>query len=327
MNAAAAHRAHQAPASPEYVIVNDGAPVESISTGQRAAQIGKIAAIAAVPLVLGVVVGQISSSAKVYNATIEDAAAVRDDVRLIGRGLVSVQNTLLVGKERGPGGSAYLPLDEALVKELDEVEVVQPNPEVAFRSYLYELEPNLVSQVFSFYTDTQKFYQDLAEHVRRSRADLRLLQHSEDELKELSMFSYGAYVQLPDDENATGPAALPRIELVEIGQPICEGGRPAASCAGPPRGFQYRRDPQGPWGQMELAAQGQVAQRNLMLLRENALLRSFVAGPEATLASHAYLQRLGQLEERLAELIDRRGSIEDRLTAWANESKRFTFFL
>ncbi len=326
MNAAAASRAQQQPASPEFVIVNDGQPVESVETSKRMLQIGKIAGIALVPLVFGVVVGQISSSAKSYNHTIDDALRVRDDVRVVGRGLVDVQTALFVGKERGPGGNAYLPHDEDLVNELDQLEVVEPNPEVAYRSYLYELEPQLVSQVFSFYTDTQKLYEDLSDHVRQSRNDARLLQHAEDELSELTQFSYGAYVQLPEDD-AAGPEALPRIEVVEIGQPVCEDGRPRPACPGAPRGFQYRPDPSGPWGQMELAGPGGIEDRNLMLLRENPMLRSFVAGPEESLASHAYLQRLADLEERIEDLIERRGIIEDRLTAWGNQSKRFTFFL
>ena len=328
MNAMAANRTQHQPASQDYVIVNDGQPVESVGGSARAIQIGKIAAIVAVPLVFGVVVGQISSSAKVYNRTIDDAERIRDDVRQIRSGLDSVQNTLLIGKERGPGGNAFLPNDTDLVDELDQIDAVQPNPDVAYRSFLYELEPQLVSQVFSFYNETQQFYQDLEDHVRRSRNDGRLLAHSESELKELSAFSYGAYVQLPE-EGATGPAALPRIELVELGQPVCENGRPQPACQGAPRGFQYRPDPSGPWGQMELgSAEGQqVKERNLFLLRENAMLSSFVAGPEETFAAQSYLARLGDLEERLADLMDRRRHIEDRLNAWANESKRFTFFL
>lgn len=328
MNAVASRGQQQQAASPEYIVVNDGQPVESVERSARFVTIGKIAAIAAVPLVLGVVVGQISSSAKVYNRSIEDAAAIRDDVRTIGRGLVSVQNALLVGKDRGPEGS-FLPHDEELVEELDQLDTVKPNPDVAYRSYLYELEPQLVKEVFSFYNETQLFYEDLETHIERSRNDAKLLEKSESELGDVTPFSYGAYVEIPDQEEASGPEALPRVEVVELGQPVCEDGRPRPACQGAPQGFQYRPDPSGPWGQMDLGMpQGEkVGEENLFLMEQNALFDSFVAGAEETLAANAYLQRLSELEETLNDLTERRSLIEDQLTAWANESNRFTFFL
>ncbi len=325
MNAMARGQAeHQAPPSTEYVVVHDNQQAEPVSQGKRATRIGILAAIAIVPLIIGVVVGQISTNANAYNQSIQDAELVQDDLRTIGRGLESVYNVLLVGK-RGPGDT-FLPHDEDLVDELDAVEAVRPNPEVVYNSYLFELEPRVVEDLFAFYTETRVFYDDLENHIRRSRNDADLLERSDSELADITHLSYGVFVEIP--ENGSGPEALPHAEVVELGNPVCEGASPGSPCA-TPDAFQYRPDPSGPWGQMDISdpADPQVAEREIFLLDQNPLFEGLVAGSEERLATQAYLNRLADLEEKIEDLMERRSRVQELIGSWANESPRFTFFL
>src|SRR5205823_13310737 len=92
MNAMAQQGAMQR--APEIVIVHDGKPVESVSTGKRGAAIAKWAAIALVPLIIGWQLGAIGKSAAVYNDGIADAAELQKNVKKVNREVTQLQNDL-----------------------------------------------------------------------------------------------------------------------------------------------------------------------------------------------------------------------------------------
>lgn len=331
MNALAAQGARTAVAAPQIVVVNDG-NVENVGKKSATARWGKLAAVALVPLGMGVAIGQISSSAKLYNRTIDDAAAIRTDLTRLGKGLVGLQNVLLTAKERGGGGEGggFKLNDKQLLQDLESLEMPAPDIQVVFSSMVYELEDSLVQGVLSFYTDLDQLYSDVKAHVARSKADAKTLDQSIEGMKQLTPFRYAAYVDAP--AAAGGEAAknsLPMAHLVELGAPLCADGKPnPQGCGGPPKGFLYRPDSTGPWGPKELAqAGGEVAEKKLVLLNTTAVLESFLKGAAGSVAEIDYRKRLRDIDARVEDLVERRKNLENRLNSHANSGKRFTFFL
>ncbi|HET6610799.1 MAG TPA: hypothetical protein VFG83_02370 [Kofleriaceae bacterium] len=322
MNALAAHGT--ATRGPEIVVVNDGKPVENVEQKSKAARYGKIAAILLLPLILGMVVGEMSSSAKAYNQTIDDAARLKGDVDGIKSGLSEVQNQFLIARQRGPGGRTFLPNDEKLTTALASLDVSRPAPERVYRAFLNKLPKGAASKVYAFYTKSARFYEDLDAHVKQSKVDGKAIAAAKDKMAKMS--PYGAYVTLPAAEDAAN-GAKPSIVLVELGQPVCEDRRQKPPCT--PAGFNYRKEPTGPWGTMDIAApqSGQIASDKLLPIKGNAIFTALLSGSDATVAQAAYMARVGDLAKQLDELIKLGNEVEKILKAEASEGKRFTFFM
>jgi hypothetical protein len=101
MNAMAAHGAAQR--APEIVIVHDGKPVESVSASTRMATLGKYAAIALVPFILGIAIRGISKDAAAYNDGINGAKVLIGEVKSIKKNLNEVKVKLEADNIRKAG--------------------------------------------------------------------------------------------------------------------------------------------------------------------------------------------------------------------------------
>src|SRR5262249_15134293 len=122
MNAIAAHGA--ARAAPEFVIVNDGKPVEQVHKGfnwRRALTILGVLVI----LFLGFILGGINYERKEVGSTIHAAGALRDEIHKVGTNLQSLQNSLFAAKDRA-GGKGYQLYDAQLLDDLGKVDLGIP---------------------------------------------------------------------------------------------------------------------------------------------------------------------------------------------------------
>lgn len=319
MNAMATHGT--AARAPEIVVVNDGKPVENVER-KSAARFAKIGAIVLAPLVLGMVVGEMSSNAQYYNQTIAEAAELKADVDAVKSGLSEVQNQFLIAKQRG--GGKFVASDAKLTEALANLDVTRPTPGKAYRSALHALPDGTAAKVYAFYAKSAQFYEQLDAHIKRAQEDGKAITAAKTKLE--NMTPYGAYVSLPDAD-AAAKGAQPKVVLVELGQPVCENRRQKPPC--PPAGFTYRKQPKGPWQSMDIAkpASGQVGADTLLLLQGNAILTSMLAGSTATVAQAAYMTRMAELSEKLEELIKLGNEVEKILKAQSSEGKRFTFFM
>jgi hypothetical protein len=336
MNAMAAHA--QVAAQPQIVIVNDGKPVESVEAKSNLLKYGKIAGIALLPLVLGIIIGKISASANVYNRTIVDSGRIVEDLRLISRSLVEFQQTLQVARERGPGGNAFLVNDTKLTEELDALELVQPNLQVVYHSFLYELPPEIVGDVLSFYNETTLLFEALKDHVDKSKADQKIIQDGQVKLKKVQethqQYRYAGLIDLPKASDDDDSPQIATFRFVQLGAPICPGETRMSEEGCPPgampRGHGFRVSELGSWGTKgvtEVNGEFVKADSLIYLNPGTPVFEQMVKGGEPSVAEVAYMRRITELEEKLNNLIERRTVIEQRLNIKAQESKRFTFFL
>ena len=329
MNAMAAHGAAIA-RGPEIVIVNDG-NVESVERSSKAVTYIKYGALVLAPLLLGVAMGQIGSSAKIFNKTIEDAGHIAEDVQTVGKGLQRLKDTLLIAKERGPGGNSFKVVDEDLTRELEELGLAAPETDGIYHSYMYEMDAILVKDILSFYVETTLLYQQVDGHIKAAKNEAKAIALANEELKRKNFTptSFGVYVELPtEDEAAKG--ARPAAQFVELGLPLCADGKPSPQGCPPDqlRGFLYRPNANGPWGPMELATEaGAIPGKKLVLLQPTSALLALVKGGEATVAEVDYRARIRDIEAKLDDLMERRKSIQNKVAQIANRSKKFTFLM
>ncbi len=333
MNRAAAVAAqHRAP---EIIIVNDGKPVEQVSTKNKAIGYAKVAGIVLLPLILGMVVGQISSGAKTYNRTIRDAGRIADNIKDVRRSLVGLKNALLTAKE----GGGYKASDKTLTDALAALKLVEPNINVAYKSFMYNLEPASVDGVLDFYNGTTRHFEAVKTHLRLAKRDNKSLIRGAANLKavvpdnKLTPYRFGIYIDIPTAQEAANGKKFFGAKLVELSNPICEGqNKPSTDikCPGPVKGFRYRVGSTGSWGVKELAnvtENGNVPGAKLLPLLPTGTLNGIIRGAEPTVAETAYLKRIRDIETTTDKLIELGTGLEQKLKAKANSGEKFTFFL
>jgi hypothetical protein len=333
MNALAAHGA--VAAAPAIVVVNDGSPVESVEKKALIAKVAKIGGLVLLPLIIGIVLGKVAAAANSYNETINDAAALRDDVKKVGKTLVELQQALQLAREQGPGGNSFS-TDEGHIKSLTEslsgVKLQYPDPEIAYDAQLQNLSKELVTDLLLVYSETLMLYKQIKEHIDQSRNATKALKQGVVKLGSFNPYKYAGTIEMPTPEEAEAGKPI-SFRFVELGSPICPGEakpNPNGCGSATPTAHTYRIDELGNWGTKKLTeAQGEFVAGNRLIYFDpgTKVFEQLIKGGEASTAEVAYMARLEAIEKRLNELIELRKNVEQRLNNKSNESKKFSFFL
>jgi hypothetical protein len=330
MNAMAAHGA--VAAQPQIVIVNDGAPVESVEHKRRGVKLAIYAALFLVPLIFGSILGKIAAQNKAFNGAIGDAAKLRDDVKVIGKGMISVQQVLQVGMERG-GGRGFLPNDAQLTTDLEALQLVEPAFDLLSTLDMSAIGDVLAKETMELYSETARLNADIKEHVAKSKADQKAIEAGAAKAGEFvgkaGPTGYGALVTMPTGDAAAQPNAFATVQLVQLGLLLCApDNKPAQSCPGGAQGAQYRLDEAGAWGSAPFGTAAGVADRQLLVLDPGSkVLEGLMKGGEATVAEAGYKKRITDIAAKVELLVELRKNVETKLNNVANRDTRPTFFL
>jgi hypothetical protein len=321
--------------APEIVIVNDGKPVESVSSGERAAGIAKLALIAVIPLALGVIVGQIAKDAEFYNGGIRDSKLILADVKNVKRGLVELQRGLEDAQKKG------FRTDKKLTTDLEANTKLALNAEQVFRAKQNAMNPDLAGQILSFYSGVTELRSQITSHVGQAKADdsaLTLATKASADgapsadnplLASATKYRYGVVLSNPAEDRTGGAFGA---QIVELGPPFCGDGKQSSSgtCSDAVTGFGYRTSPGDIWtkGEIAKAQPGQaIPAKQVVRILPGGIVDSLIQGGEASTAELMYKRRLEGLYAKVDELIKLANSVETKLNAKANEGERFTFFL
>ncbi len=315
-------------AQPEIVVVNDGAPVESVAKKNKGATIARTAAMILFPLVAGVMVGKIGSGASQYNQVIADAKPIRDDVKTVRRSLTELSAALEGAKKDGK----FVPGDEKLTAALAALEPVPTNDELIYESSLYHLDSTISREIYTFYSDLHVLNVLRKKHIREAKKEAKILA---DGAANLAGFNgqVGGLLQIPEAEDAQ-QGKQTSFRVVQLGPPICQGEtKPnTAVCGGRPfTGFGYREDQTtGGWKSAPVNAPGSeaVPGKSLVFLDSTSpMLKQLLVGGEATVAEIDYKRRIEEIEAKVLQLNDTGKQIQNVLNDKANEGGKFSFFL
>lgn len=329
--------------APEIVIVNDGKPVENVGASSHGGAIARIAAPAVIALIVGVVIGQIAKGANIYNAGLKDARSILGDdktastVKNVKRTLSELDGVLDEMKTK----NNYRP-DTAADKRLRELSGRLDIKEATVFRTAGAIEPELTSQIMSFYAGSAEVKSMLDGHVKAAAADDLALAGGKSAtaaatvrdgenatLAAVGAVRYGALIQAPTDTDRSDFG----VKLVELGPPYCGGAQPVTTgkCENneAPTAFAYRTEPGAPWtkGDLQLQGSDSVPTKKLMLLLADGTRDALIKGGEAGASEVFYVKRLRQLSERTKKLIEEANKLEQRLQAESNKGSRFSFFL
>lgn len=350
MNAMAAV-AQQAPKQ-EFIIVNDGKPVENIGAQSKGAQIARMAIPGAIALIVGIAVGKIGTSAASYNEGLRGARAILGDkntgstVMMLKKTLSEIDNVLDEAKTKN-GFKPNAEVQQQLKALAQKLEV---KSDLVFRAKQNTLDPILSGQILAFYAGVTEVKNMIDMHVKAAVGDDIMLKKAKEgadkaALKEnenallAGQFRYAVLMSAPTE----GSSADFGAKIVEIAGVYCgSSNSPQPRCAEGefPSHFAYRNEPGGITTKGEIVTQGSdnVPTRKVVPLLPNGIRDSLVKGGEPTVSEVMYQRRLRDLYERIhgktgpdgkgaGGLIEDGNKLESRLQAEASKGTRFSFFM
>lgn len=350
MNAMASYQATQR--APEIVIVNDGKPVESVGTGKRLATIGKYVAIALVPLIMGLVVGQIAKENKIYNAGIKSAKGVATDVKRVRDAMGEIKKSF----EESEKFYKDRKVAKELTAKLDQLKEKLANNKVAvFAAKQNTLNADLTAQILVFYSQAQ-IIQDLIEmhltNAQMEEAAIAMHQAQADQLKSKDgsllkdqgyLYKVGIVLTNPEVEEGK-KAQGEHARIVEIGAALC--GDPAnlnaatlnetGSCGDQPLAgfrYRYRAGDDTQWLKAKLHIPDSLTPgddfplNEIILPQQEVGVAGIVSTPEVGLSEVSYFDRLKKLRDLVTETYTNAEKLQDDLAKKGNEKPRFTFLL
>ncbi|MEZ4402681.1 MAG: hypothetical protein R3B06_21855 [Kofleriaceae bacterium] len=316
--------------APEIVIVNDGRPVESVSAKSRGATIAKYAGIALVPLFLGAGIGSMGKAAAYFNAGIDDAKFVVNDVKNVKKSLATINESL--------GSSKKLTDKEfaALIERFDFKETV------VFGAKSNTLDGALRSEINRFYATAAEIKLMAEDHIAAARTDEKALGDARAATEKMTpppefagAIGVRMGVLVANDEGRTQASPF-GAQLVEIGPPYCQDGKLSSSGTCPDGAFEtlsYRTAPGGAWQRGDFALAGNtsagaaIAPGKVLVISPTPVFDALARGNEGTAAEVLYNKRLAALRKKVTEAIEAANALEGKLRPKANQSKRFTFFM
>jgi hypothetical protein len=227
-------RTGAAGAAPQIVIVDDGKPVEKVSSTARIMAIIKIGVMILAPLVVGYIFGGINTKNAGYNKMIGDTKTLYGDFEAIGKGLQGAQDALDAARDRA-GGKQIRWDDDKLVDDLAALKLQAIDPTVLFHSNLYNLDPAVVTSIYGYYMDLNLLNTEIAEYVAFEKGTKKKayrfglkLQQAQNPPTDASnnnqpvQVVLGAVVHIPKPDDANAKVKFPYFELVQLGYPKCK---------------------------------------------------------------------------------------------------------
>ncbi len=313
MNAMAG-AARSAPAQQDFVIVNDGRPVEQVASSGGGFRLVEIALIVLVPLFVGYVFGGINNTNGEIANAIDDAKLLYTDFSVVGKQLQEIEAALDLAKDRGKGQLAAH--DKELTAALEAMKLQAPDTTVLFNANMQHFSKGVAVKVFMFYTGVESLYAKIATHKRFAKGDER---------KQIpkKQGQYAVVLRVP-----TAEGAMPYVEMVEVGAPICKGdtkindnGCPAEQ---PPDKFQVRNDPGATWQILGFANTGAgVAADAILQIGESNVKTAFMVGAQEFVDTIGYMQRIRDIDAQVRELSQLRSEVQNALTLENQKSKPF----
>lgn len=340
--------AQQAPKQ-EFIIVNDGKPVENVGAQSHGASIAKMAIPGAIALIVGLAIGKIGSGASSYNEGLRGAKAILGEkgtpstVRSLKATLSELDNLLDEAKTKN-GFKPNLDVDKKLKDIAGKLEVKM---DLVFRAKQNSLDPVVSGQILSFYAGVTEVKDMIDIHNKSAVGDDIMLKKGKEAADKATetdgplagQFRYGVLVQAPTDTDRVDFGA----KLVEIAGVYCGGSNtPTSKCPDGeyPSGFAYRNEPGSTPIKGDLITSGSdnVPTKKVLMLLPNGIRDAFIKGTEPTVSEVYYTRRLRALYDRVrgrvgpdgkptGGLIEDGNKLEQRLTQEAGKGTRFSFFM
>lgn len=243
-------------------------------------------AVSGIAIVIGLAFGRLTAGRAEYNITIDHAAKIRDEVAKMAKNLDEVTQVLNASKDTLKGG-----IDVELTSKLAALDLKKPDTNKIFKTNYAHLDDIVIDRLMNYYNDTNLLYSELEVHIKKSEADKDAIASFVKNGAGKSDKNFGVVMDVS--------GAIPIAQMVEVGSPVCNK-QGVTDC--PPaelKGFKYRTDAGGAWGEKPL--RGKPGE-TLTPLNQTPFFKSIASGSTDVLAAKDYTRRVASIQARIIKL-------------------------
>ncbi len=274
-------------------------------------RIGLVAGIAALTFGVGNACGRIYNSRTEFNRTIDQAGDIKAEIDTMAK-----QLNLVVDKINGSKPTLSGGVDLQMTEELGNMDLKKPDTQKLFHTNYMHLEDIAIDRLFNYYNHTILLYDLITQHSKRTendkdainRATASAAAHGGGEK------NYGVILQ--------AQGGLQVADFVELGTPTCPTAGQTDCQPNEWKGFKYRVDSGGAWGERPLKG---AINSIVMPLHKTPLFNTVAAGNPDILALRDYAGRVAAIRSLIATLNAEQKEVVADMTRAAGRPKVFTF--
>ncbi len=264
----------------------DAVPDSALNKPKVFSKIAPYLGLAAGAIVVGLIFGRLTAGRAEYNQTIDHASKIRDEIQKMAKNLDTVTNTINASKDTLKGN-----IDLELTPKLAGMELKKIETTKIFRTNYAHLDDVVVDRLMNYYYDTNALYAEIESHVKKTEADKDAIANFVKNGAGKSDKNFGVIMDL------TGK--IPIAQMVEVGSPVCNKQGVTDCNADELKGFKYRTDSGGQWGEKPL--RGKPGE-TITPLNQTPFFKSIASGSPDILAVKDYARRIARISAQVTKL-------------------------
>jgi len=272
-------------------------------------RIAFVLGLCAVVFGVGNACGRIYGSRVEFNRTIDQAVQIREEVERMQKQLGSIADKINGSADTRSGG-----VDFALTKELGDMDLKKPDSQKLFHTNYAHLEDIAIDRLFNYYNHTIMLYDEITLHAKKTDNDADAIKRALASSNKGGEKNYGMILEQQ--------GGLQLAHFVEMGTPVCPDESKTDCAPNEWKGFKYRVDPGGAWGQRPLkGAIGAI----VMPMQKTPLFNTVAAGNPDVLALRDYARRMDNIRRLIASLSAEQKEVLGDMKRASERAKVFTF--
>jgi hypothetical protein len=287
----------------------DSVSAEPLSKPRPWGIIGLLAVVGAVVFGLGNACGRIYQSRAEFNMTIDQAGQIRDEVDKLSKQLNMIADTLNKSKLTAQGQP-----DFEMTSALGALDLKKPDTQKLFHTNYMHFEDPAIERLFNYYDHTIQLYDQITMHVKKTEADKPAIDSYAKNGAGKGNKNYAVVL------DATG--GLTVANFAELGSPVCPQPDQTDCPANQLKGFKYRFDSGGAWG--EKPTKGPPTSI-VIPIKPSALFQTIAAGNPDVLAYKDYIRRVVTIKALAGNLVAEQKDVLGDLKKTAERPKVFVF--
>jgi hypothetical protein len=282
------------------------APISKPKPWGRIAFFGLVGAVA---FGVGNACGRITNARVEFNRTIDQSGQIREEVERIQKQLSTITDKINGSALTRSGG-----VDLALAKDLGDLDLKKPDQQKLFHTNYSHLEDIAIDRLFNYYNHSIMLFDLITLHAKKTDNDSEAIQRAAQSSSKGGEKNYGVILQ--------AQGGLQVAEFVEMGNPTCPD--PAKTDCAPNewKGFKYRVDAGGGWGERPLKG---AINSIVMPLHKTPLFNTVAAGNPDILALRDYGRRMDEIKALLGALAKDQKEVLGDMKRASERPKVFTF--
>ena len=237
-------------------------------------------------LFIGLLFGRLTAGRAEYNLTIDHASKIRDEVQKLAKNLDTIAQTINSSKDTLKGN-----IDLELTPKLGALDLKKPDPAKLFHTNYAHFDPVAVERLMTYYNDTIALYGEIESHVKKTEADKDSIANFVKNGASKSDKNFGVIMDVS--------GAIPIAQMVEVGSPVCNKQGVTDCNAAELKGFKYRTDAGGAWGEKPL--RGKPGE-TITPLNQTPFFKSIASGSPDILAVKDYARRIARIQAAVIKL-------------------------